>query len=119
MKMIFLEKKSNLPSEEKILAYFSLFLEHNKGQETIFEGPQGLFDDFFAIFKNLSLGPKRSVAIYFPKISCSHGDRSFWLTFHSYISCDTPPGTVHKDPRSFWTFTVEVLVSFLQDLRGC
>ena len=74
---------------------------------------------FFAIDKSLSLGPKRSIARTFSKISCSHGDRSFWLNFHRLITCDKPPGTVCKCPQSLLTFTVEVMRSFLQDLRGC
>ena len=34
-------KKGKLSSEEMILAYFARSIEHDKYQETIFEGPQG------------------------------------------------------------------------------
>ena len=75
-------------------------------------------DKFFAINKNLSLGPKRSIARIFWKISCSHGDRRLWITFLSNINCDKPPKTVFKCQKSSLTITVEVIISFLQDLRG-
>ena len=96
----------------------SPFIEHNKDQKTFFEGPQGLFDKFFAIDKNLSLGPKRSLARIFWKISCSHGDKRLWITFLSNINLDKPPGTVCKSSKGFLTITMEVIRSFLQDLRG-
>ena len=76
-------------------------------------------DNFWAIDKILSLGPKRSIARIFWKISCSHGDRRLWITFLSIINCDKAPGTVFKCQKGFLTITVEVIISFLQDLRGC
>ena len=53
-------------------------------------------DNFFAIDKNLSLGPKRSIARIFWKYGCSHGDRRLWITFLSNINSDKPPETVFK-----------------------
>ena len=35
------ERKSSLSSEKNILVKFSRNIEHNKYQETIYEGPQG------------------------------------------------------------------------------
>ena len=35
-------KEGKLSSEEKILAFFSLSIEHRKYQGTIFNGPQGI-----------------------------------------------------------------------------
>ena len=98
---------------------FSHFIENNKGQETFFEGPQGLFDIFFAIDKSSSLGPNMSIARFFSKISCSLGDKRFWLTFLENINCDKPPGTVCKCSKDFLTITMEVIRSFLQHMRGC
>ena len=105
--------------KEKFWPTFSHFIEQNKDQETFFEVPHGLFDHFSAINKNLSLGPKMSRARIFSKISCSHGDRSFWLNFHRLITRDKPLGAVCKCPQRLLTFTVDVMRSFLQDLRGC
>ena len=113
------KKKSIFPVKKRFWPIFSQFLEHNKGQETIFDGPQGLFYTCFAIDKVVSLGPKMSIARNFSKISCSHADKSFWLTFHRIINCDKPPGTVCNCPQGLLTFTVEVMRSVLQDLRGC
>ena len=76
-------------------------------------------DNFLAIDKNLSLGPKRSIARIFWKISCSHGDKRFWLTFFKNINCEKSPGTVCKCSNDFLTFTTEVIGSFLQHMRGC
>ena len=116
----FFGKKANFPVNKRFWPSFSPLIEHNKDQETLFEGgPQGLFDLFSAINKNLSLGPKMSRARFFSKISCSHGDRSYWLNFHRLITCDKTLGTVCKCPQRLLTFTVEVMRSFLQDLRGC
>ena len=36
------EKRGNLSSEEKILAFFSRSIEHDKCQATIYKGPQGV-----------------------------------------------------------------------------
>ena len=116
---IFLGKKANFPVNKRFWPNSSPFIEHNKDQKTFFEGPQGLFENFFAIDKNLSLGPKRSIARIFWKISCSHGDRRLWITFLSNINCDKHPGTVFKCQKGSLTITVEVIISFLQDLRGC
>ena len=118
MKLHFLGKKANFPVNKRFWPHSSPFIEHNKDQKTFFEGPQGLFDNFFAIDKNLSLGPKRSIARIFWKISCSHGDRRLWITFLSNIILDKPPGTVCKSSIGFLTITMEVIRSFLQDLRG-
>ena len=74
---------------------------------------------FFAIDKSLSLGPKRSIARFFSKISCSHGDKRFWLTFLKNINCDKSTGTVCKCSKGFLTITMEVIRSFLQHMRGC
>ena len=74
---------------------------------------------FSAIDKNLSLGPKMSIARLFSKISCSHGDRRFWISFYSNINCDKPPGTVYNSPKGSLTITLDVIISFLQDVRGC
>ena len=105
--------------KESFWPTFSHFIEHNKSQETFFEGPQGLFDIFFAIDKSLSLGPKRSIARIFSKISCSHSDKRFWLTFLKNINCDKSPGTVCKFSKGFLTITMEVIGSCLQHMRGC
>ena len=78
-----------------------------------------MFNNFFAIDKKLSLGPKRSIARIFSKISCSHGDRRLWITFLSNIICVKPPRTVFKCPKGSLTLTLEVILSFLQDLRSC
>ena len=112
-------KKADFPVKERFWPIFSHFIEHNKGHEIFFEGPQGLFDVVFAIDKSLSLGPKRSIARIFSKISCSHGDKSFWLTFLKNINYDIPPGTVFKCSKGFKTITMEVIRSFLQHMRGC
>ena len=74
-------------------------------------------DIFFAIDKNLSLGPKRSIARNFWKISCSHGDRRLWITFLSNINCDKPPGTVFKCQKGSLPITVEVIIAFLHFFR--
>ena len=59
----------------------SLYIEHNKGQDAIFDGPQGLFDNHFPIDKIFSMEPKRSIARNFSKINCSHGDKRFGWPF--------------------------------------
>ena len=94
--------------KKRFLSFFSHFIEQNKVQDTFFDGLQGLFDICFAIDEVFSLGRKRSIARNFSKISCSHGDKSFWLTFQCIINCDKPPGTVYKCPQDFLTNTVEV-----------
>ena len=117
----FLVKRQTFQWRKNFGLFFSHFLEHNKGQETIFQGPQGLFDNCSAIDNFFSLGPKRSIARNFSKqkISCSHSDRRFWLTFHRLINCDKPPRTGFFCTQAFLTSTVEVIGSFLQDLGGC
>ena len=115
----FWKKKAIFPVKKRFLPIFSHFIEQNKVQDTICDGLQGLFDICFAIDKFFSLGPKRSIARNFSKISCSHGDNSFCLTFHRIISCDTHPGIVYNCPQGILTIIVEVKRSFLQDLRGC
>ena len=107
------------PVKKSFWPIFSLFIELIKCRETIFDDPQRLFNTCFAIDKVFSLGPKMSIARYFSKISCSHGDKSFWLTFHRISNCDKPPGTVCNCPQGYLTITMEVIISFLQDLRGC
>ena len=101
------------------MAYFFSFYRTKQRSGIIFEGTQCLFDIFFAVDKLLSLGPKRSITRLFSKISCSDGDRRFWITFLSNINWDKPPGTVYKCPKGYLTITLEVIISFLQDLRGC
>ena len=98
-------KNADFPVKKTFWPIFSDFIEQNKGQKTFLEGPQGLSDIFFAIDKSLSLGPKRSIARFFLKISCSHGDKRFWLTFLKNINCDKPPGTVFKISKSFLAIT--------------
>ena len=87
----FLKKKAIFPVKKRFWPIFSHFIENNRVQEIIIEDPQGFFDDYFAIDKVFSLGPKRSIARNFSKSSCSHGDKTFWLTFHRIINCDKAP----------------------------
>ena len=70
------EKKAIFPVKKRFWPKFSQNIEHNKGQETFFDGPEGLFDNYFPIDKVFSLGPKRSIARIFSKVSCSHGDKN-------------------------------------------
>ena len=101
-KTTFWKKKAIFPVKKRFCPIFSLFIEYNKGQDTIFDDPQGLFDNYFSIDKVFSLGPKRSIARNFTKFSCSHGDKSSWLTFHRIINCDKPPRTVYKKTTTFF-----------------
>ena len=86
---------------------FSHFIEHNKDQETFFDSPQVLFGKYFASDKIFSLGPKRSIARNFSKqkITSSHGDRSFWLTFlSSYQLWQMAENSLKTSKRFFYKY---------------
>ena len=42
-----------------------------------------------------------------------------WPIFSRIIECHKAQGTVSKGPKSFLTFTVELIRAFFQDLWGC
>ena len=103
-KQNFWKRKATFPVKKRFWPFYSLFLEHTIGHGTFFEGPQGLFDKYFPNDKNFSLGPMMSIARTFSKqkINCSHGDKSFWLTFHRNTNCHKTPGTVYNCTQCFW-----------------
>ena len=78
----FLKKKVVFPVKKRFWPTFSHFIENKKVQETIVEGPQGLFDNYLAIDKNFSLGPRRSIARFFFK----NYPFSLWQKFLAKLS---------------------------------
>ena len=58
----FWKKKAIFPVKKRFCAFFSLYIGHNKSQDTDFDGPQDLFDKYLSNDKFFSLGPKRSIA---------------------------------------------------------
>ena len=114
----FFGKKANFPVNKRFWPSFQLLSNITKTRN-FFWGTTRCVWRFFAIDKSLSLGPKRSVARIFSKISCTHGDKRFWLTFLKNINCDKPLRTVCKCSKGFSTTTMEIIRSFLQHMRGC
>ena len=46
-------------------------------------------------------------------------NKLFWPILFPIIGCDKSQGTVYKGPKGILTITVEVIGSFVQDLKGC
>ena len=65
----------------------------------------------------ISLGLNKSRTKLF-KESYLPGDKRCWPISSRIIECDKRQGTFYNGPTSVVTITVEVIRTFLQDLRG-
>ena len=113
-------KKSNLSSEEKILAYFPRINDCDKSQGTIWKGPKRIMtitvevtrpilQDAGGCWKHKVLKKKAMFPV----------KKSFWSIFSRIIEQDKRQGTIYKGPQGNLLITLEFIRPFLQDPRGC
>ena len=115
----FLKKKATFPVEKRFWPFSSRIIEHHKRQRTTYKGPQGnltinvevirpFLQELGGCWKHKFLKKKN-----FPV------EKRFSPIFSRIIESDKPRNRIWKCPKSILTFNVEVIRSFLQDLRGC
>ena len=106
MKTQTFENKSNLPSDQNILAYFSYTTEHNKRPETTYKGPKSFFTITVEVIK-FSLGPKRLLKTkVFEKKATFLVKKKFKPIFFPFIDCDKPHLKIYKGLKVTLTLTL-------------
>ena len=84
------------------------------------QGSKRSVDIYCASYKFISIGHKRSIEKQFKEEkSCFDSDKTFWPLFPRIIECAKHQETTCDSPHGVLTNTVQVVRSFLEDLRGC
>ena len=103
---------------KKFWPKFSRIVEHDKRQETTYEGTQGFLTSIVQAVWSF-LWDLRSSEQVFTKKGYISGDKRFWPLFSRFIDCDKCQRTNCKSPKGVLAITVEVIRSFLWRLEGC
>ena len=95
------------------------YLQHEKRQGTLYNGPQGFLVFFCANDKIFSLGPERSTESNISKNSCFHDDNFFGPLFFRYSSVTNIGEQFRRIHMLFWQLLLNLWEHFFRDLRGC
>ena len=117
-KHLFFEKKAILSVKKKFWSNFSRFIECDKPHVTIYKGPKCRL--------TVNLEDKRSflynIGCWKQKILKNRATfpakKLFWPILSRIIEHGKHQGTTNEGPKGNLTLTVEVIRSFLKDLRG-
>ena len=108
--------KKLLSRWQKFLARFHPYIACEKPQGTTFKGPQAIATNIVEPMKRLFLGTKRLLEKQrFEKKSAKN---RFWLNFCRFIEHEKSHGTYCMRTKGVCTLMVQMVRSFLWDLRG-
>ena len=114
-----LKKEGRFSSEEKFLAYFFSYYRVWQISGDKLQGSTGYSESYSGSYKTISVTTRRLLKTnFFAKKSIFLVQKRFWRNFSRIIESDKPQWTVFEGPIGNLTFTVEVIRSFLKDLRG-
>ena len=113
-------KKRYLSSDKRIWHIFSRFIECDKAQGTICNGPTGVLTVTVEVIKSFPWHLRGCLKTQiFEKKANFPVKKRFWLIFSLNFECDKPPGTICKGSKVILTVTVELIGDFFSDPRGC
>ena len=113
-------RKKNATFQRKKIpsANFSRFIEFGKTQVTIYESPKGFVTVIEQVIRSF-LYDLRGRRKQFLKKGYFADEKHFWLIFSRFLEHQKPQKTIYDGSLNLLTVIMEVIRSFLEEVRGC